>query len=91
MQQGMYGARGATGYSRSNPGTFAVSRGPNQGYDLTNQYGARTTYGPSGDIRGNADTLGRMFGGLSGSDKSKDKDKAEKGKGLGGYSGKGLY
>lgn len=98
MQQGMYGERGATGRSRSQPGVFATSRGPNQGYDLNNQFGARTTYGPSGDIRANSGTMdawGRVLGGLfDRPDKSK---KGQSGRGLGGLSqagrdavGKGL-
>lgn len=97
MTQGMFGPRGATGYSRSNPGTFAVSRGPNQGYDLTNAMGKRTTYGPAGDIRANADTdWGGVLGGLFGGE-SKKSDKGKSGKGNkggingSGYSGKGLY
>lgn len=84
MQQGMYGPRGATGKSLSQPGVFSTSRGPNQGYDLNNQYGARTTYGPSGDIRANSGTMdawGRVLGGLfDRPDKSK---KGQSGKGGG--------
>lgn len=100
INQGMYGPRGATGYSRGLPGASVTSRGPNQGYDLTNQLGARTTYGPSGDIRANSGTnkaWGEVLGGLFGGESKKsDKDKAGKGKGLGGingsgYSGNGLY
>lgn len=87
MQQGMYGPRGATGRSLSQPGVFSTSRGPNQGYDLNNQYGARTTYGPSGDIRANSGTMdawGRVLGGLfDRPDKSK---KGQSGRGLGGLS-----
>lgn len=98
MQQGINGPRGATGYSRSNPGTFSRSRGFGLGSDLTNQYGYTTTYGPSGDIRANSGTMdawGRVLGGLfDRPDKSK---KGQSGRGLGGLSqathdaiGKGL-
>lgn len=98
MQQGINGPRGATGYSRSNPGTFSRSRGFGLGSDLTNQYGYRTTYGPDGSIRANSGTMdawGRVLGGLFDRlDKSK---KGQSGRGLGGLSqathdaiGKGL-
>lgn len=93
MERGMYGPRGTLGMSRSQPGTYSVSRGPGLGYDLTNKYGARTTYSADGHIMGNSNLAGRLgglFGGLfGGSDKKSDKpSKAERDK----YSGKaGLY
>jgi hypothetical protein len=66
IEQGMYGPRGATGLSLSNPGAFAVSRGPGQGWDLTNELGVRTTYSPDGHVVANRDTM-RAWGGLLGS------------------------
>jgi hypothetical protein len=93
INAGMYGARGDTGYSRSQPGVSVTSRGRNLGYDLSNQYGVRTTYDANGNMMGNSSTLGawgKALGGLLGGKKS------DKGKGLGGingsgYSGRGLY
>jgi hypothetical protein len=90
MEKGMYGPRGTLGMSRSQPGTYSVSRGPGLGYDLTNKYGARTTYSADGHIMGNSNLSGRLgglFGGLFGG-KSDKMSKAERDK----YSGKaGLY
>jgi hypothetical protein len=100
IEQGMYGPRGATGLSLSNPGAFAVSRGPGQGWDLTNQLGVRTTYSPDGHVVANRDTmrawgglLGSLFGGGTGgllgerSEGKKDREKRDR------WSGepKGLY
>jgi hypothetical protein len=102
IEQGMYGPRGATGTSLSNPGAFAVSRGPGQGWDLTNELGVRTTYSPDGHVVANRDTmrawgglLGSLFGGGTGgllgdrSEGKKDKDREKRDR----WSGepKGLY
>lgn len=100
MQAAMSGNRGATAYSRSNPGSFRTARGRGLGSDLTNQFGAVTGYDANGNMTGaNRDTMSRwgdVLGGLFGGDSKKsDKDK-DKGRGLGGgpvggYSGNGLY
>jgi muramidase (phage lysozyme) len=83
IEAGMYGARGATGFSRSNPGAFVTSRGPNQGWDLTNQMGAMTHYTADGHIAatpysgiGLGGLLGGMFGGNDRGGFS-DKDRAD--------------
>jgi hypothetical protein len=96
--RGMYGPRGATGFSLSNPGSFTTSRGPGQGYDLTSsKYGWREHYDANGNFKGitYADGAGGLLGGLSravggllGGGRGKDKSRAEKEKG--GY-GVGLF
>ncbi len=96
IEQGMYGARGATGYSNSSPGSYTVSRGPNQGYDLFNSMGVQTPYDSAGHIMGNRNTLkawgglldglfGGSGGGLLGGDHFTDKERAS------AATGKGLY
>jgi D-alanyl-D-alanine carboxypeptidase len=83
IEAGMYGARGATGFSRSNPGAYTVSRGPGLGWDLTNDKGVTTRYSPDGHIVASANTgigLGGLLGGLFGGDRSggfSDKERAE--------------
>lgn len=85
---GMHGPRGATGFSLSNPGSFAVSRGPGQGYDLTSgKYGWREHYDDNGNFRGITYSggpggllggLSRAVGGLLGGGGGKGKSRSEK-------------
>jgi hypothetical protein len=70
--------RGATAYSRSNPGAFRASLGPNRGSVLVNDQGFITPYDASGHVVANRDTMrqwGRVLGSIFG-DRKSDKGRA---------------